>query len=162
MYANPAEPDYRKCVIVREELHPAVCPKCGHCLHHRNYKSRSVSYACVKGPDTGCGGVAIRADLLEEYVTGAVSWMRWSPRACRKRCRLRIRLRRAELLALISRTEQWRAEARRDYSEGVIDRADWLDIRAHTEEQISAAARVRPARRLGHGGQRHPGFGAGS
>ncbi|HVB43623.1 MAG TPA: hypothetical protein VNF47_13080 [Streptosporangiaceae bacterium] len=51
------------------------------------------------------------------------------------------RLRRAELLEQVSDAEQRRAEARRDYSEGVIDRADWLDIRARTEERISAARR---------------------
>jgi site-specific DNA recombinase len=44
----------------------AVCAKCGHGLHHRNYKGRSESYACIKGPAQGCSGVAIRADLLEE------------------------------------------------------------------------------------------------
>ncbi len=50
----------------------AVCLKCGRGLHYRNYKGRRVqSYACISGPK-GCGGTAIKADMLEEYVTGAV------------------------------------------------------------------------------------------
>jgi site-specific DNA recombinase len=57
----------------------AVCPKCWRGLHHRNYKGRPESYACIKGQQ-GCGGVAVRADLLEEYVTGAVLDALESPR----------------------------------------------------------------------------------
>ena len=120
----------------------AVCPKCGRGLHYRNYKGRSVSYACLQGPGTGCGGVAIGADLLEEYVTGAVLDALESPRVQEALASDdQAAPRRTELLALVSGAEQRRAEARRDYSEGVIDRADWLDIRARTEDQISAARR---------------------
>ena len=50
----------------------ATCPKCGRGLHYRRHASdRADSYGCVKGP-AGCGGTAIKAGLLEEYVTGAV------------------------------------------------------------------------------------------
>jgi hypothetical protein len=34
-----------------------------------NASDRADSYGCVKGP-AGCGGTAIKAGLLEEYVTG--------------------------------------------------------------------------------------------
>src|SRR5207245_881707 len=40
---------------------------------------RADSYGCVKGP-AGCGGTAIKAGLLEEYVTGAVLDALESPR----------------------------------------------------------------------------------
>ena len=49
--------------------------------------------------------------------------------------------RRAELLAQIRDAQERREEARRDYSDRVIDRADWLDIRQRTEDDISAARR---------------------
>ena len=49
--------------------------------------------------------------------------------------------RRAELLAEFKRAEEVRADARRDLAGGVIDRVDWLDIRARTEDAISKARR---------------------
>ena len=49
--------------------------------------------------------------------------------------------RRAELLSEITTAQERREEARRDYSEGTIDRADWLDIRQRTEDKISKARR---------------------
>lgn len=49
--------------------------------------------------------------------------------------------RRAELLAQIRDAQERRDEARRDYSDRVIDRADWLDIRQRTEGDISTARR---------------------
>ncbi len=92
---------------------------------------------------TGCGGTAIKAELLEEYVTGAVLDALESPRVQEA---LREggdsdAPRRAELLAGIKAAQERREEARRDYSDGTIDRADWLDIRERTEEKISAARR---------------------
>jgi recombinase-like zinc beta ribbon protein len=58
----------------------ATCPKCGRGLHYRRHASdRADSYGCVKGP-AGCGGTAIKAGLLEEYVTGAVLDALESPR----------------------------------------------------------------------------------
>jgi len=49
-------------------------------LHYRRYgQRRADSYACVVGP-AGCGGTAIKAGLLEEYVTGAVLDALESPR----------------------------------------------------------------------------------
>jgi hypothetical protein len=96
----------------------------------------------VKGP-AGCGGTAIKAGLLEEYVTGAVLDALESPRVQQA---LRAgedqdAPRRAELLAQIRDAGERREEARRDYSGRVIDRADWLDIRQRTEDEISAARR---------------------
>src|SRR6185437_11192469 len=49
--------------------------------------------------------------------------------------------RRADLLAQIQDARERRDEARRDYAGRVIDRADWLDIRQRTEDEISAARR---------------------
>ena len=49
--------------------------------------------------------------------------------------------RRADLLAQIRDARERRDEARRDYAGRVIDRADWLDIRQRTEDEISAARR---------------------
>jgi len=49
--------------------------------------------------------------------------------------------RRAELLGQIRHAQERREEARRDYSDRVIDRADWLDIRQRTEDDISTARR---------------------
>jgi hypothetical protein len=48
---------------------------------------------------------------------------------------------RAELLEQIRDAQERREEARRDYSDRVIDRVDWLDIRQRTEDEISAARR---------------------
>ena len=44
-------------------------------------------------------------------------------------------------LAAADPTAMTRDEARRDYSDRAIDRADWLDIRQRTEDDISAARR---------------------
>ena len=49
--------------------------------------------------------------------------------------------RRAELLEQIRAAQERRDEARRDYSDRVVDRADWLDIRQRTEDEISTARR---------------------
>ena len=49
--------------------------------------------------------------------------------------------RRAKLLEQIRQAQERREEARRDYSDRVIDRADWLDIRQRTEDDISTARR---------------------
>jgi hypothetical protein len=49
--------------------------------------------------------------------------------------------RRAELLAEIQRAQDVRADARRDLAEGIIDRADWLDIPQRIEDDITKARR---------------------
>jgi site-specific DNA recombinase len=61
----------------------APCPKCGHGLKYRKFpehRNRADSYACVRGVGGRCGGVAIKAELLEESVTGAVLDALESPR----------------------------------------------------------------------------------
>jgi site-specific DNA recombinase len=143
LFADPA----RRKHVVRAPAHLlsgiATCPKCGRGLHYRRHaKKRADSYGCVKGP-AGCGGTAIKADLLEEYVTGAVLDALESPRVQQA---LRdgedaYAPRRADLLKQIRDAQERRDEARRDYSGRVIDRADWLDIRQRTEDEISAARR---------------------
>jgi hypothetical protein len=123
----------------------APCPKCGHGLKYRKfstYRNRSDSYACVRGVGGRCGGVAIKAELLEEYVTWAVLDALESPRVQEAlRTGDQDAPRRAELLALIKRAQEVRADARRDLADGLIDREDWLDIRQRTEDQVSAARR---------------------
>ena len=112
-------------------------------LHYRRHAQRRAdSYGCVKGP-AGCGGTAIKAELLEEYVTGAVLDALESPRVQRalREGEDQHGPRRAELLEQIRDAQERRDEACRDYSDRVIDRADWLDIRQRTEDDISAARR---------------------
>jgi hypothetical protein len=47
--------------------------------------------------------------------------------------------RRAELLAEIRKTQEKRAEARRDLAEDVIDKEDRLDIKQRTDDRIARA-----------------------
>jgi len=81
LFADPA----RRKHVVRAPAHLlsgiATCPKCGRGLHYRRHGqiNRADSYGCVKGP-AGCSGTAIKAGLLEEYVTGAVLDALESPR----------------------------------------------------------------------------------
>jgi site-specific DNA recombinase len=123
----------------------APCPKCGHGLKYRKfstYRDRADSYACVRGVGGRCGGVAVKAELLEEYVTGAVLDALESPRVQEAlRADDQDAARREELLAKIQRAQDIRADARRDLADGVIDRNDWLDIRQRTEDTISTARR---------------------
>ena len=143
LFADPA----RRKHVVRAPAHLlsgiATCPKCGRGLHYRRYgQRRADSYACVVGPK-GCGGTAIKAELLEEYVTGAVLDALESPRVQQalREGEDQHAPRRAELLEQIRDAQERRDEARRDYSDRVIDRADWLDIRQRTEDDIGAARR---------------------
>jgi hypothetical protein len=121
----------------------ATCAKCSRGLHYRRHASdRADSYGCVKGP-AGCGGTAIKAGLLEEYVTGAVLDALESPRVQEglRAGEDEYAPRRADLLAQIRDALARRDEARRDYAGRVIDRADWLDIRQRTEDEIGGARR---------------------
>ena len=145
MFADPA----RRKHVVRAQAHLlsgiAACPHCGRGLHFRNHTAngRADQYACVSGP-YGCGHCAIKAELLEEYVTGAVLDALESPRvqeALREGDMDLAALRRVELLAQIQRAQEVRADARRDLAEGIIDRVDWLDIRQRTEDSIAKARR---------------------
>ena len=144
MFADPARRKY----VVRAQAHLlsgiAACPKCGRTLHYRNHTAngRADQYACVAGP-YGCGHTAIKAELLDEYVTGAVLDALESPRVqeALREGEDQHAPRRAELLAQIRGAQERREEARRDYSGRVIDRADWLDIRQRTEDEIGAARR---------------------
>src|SRR4249919_2310773 len=143
LFADPA----RRKHVVRAAGHLlskiAICPKCGRGLQYRRHaQKRADSYGCVKGP-AGCGGTAIKAELLEEYVTGAVLDALESPRVqeALREGEDQHAPRRADLLEQIRDARERREEARRDYSDRVIDRADWLDIRQRTEDDISARRR---------------------
>jgi len=144
LFADPA----RRKHVVRAPAHLlsgiATCPKCGRGLAYRRHSqaNRADSYACVVGPK-GCGGTAIKGGLLEEYVTGAVLDALESPRVQQalREGEDHHAPRRAELLEQIRDAQERRDEARRDYSGWVIDRADWLDIRQRTEDDISTARR---------------------
>jgi hypothetical protein len=122
-----ADPSRRKHVI-RAPAHLmsgiAQCPKCDSGLYYRRFAQRRAdSYACVKSL-TGCGGTAIKAELLEEYVTGAVLEALESPRVqeALREGEDSNAPRRAELLAEIRAAQERRGEARRDYSDRTIDR----------------------------------------
>ena len=91
----------------------------------------------------GCGGVSVTAELLEEHVTGAVLDALESPRVQQA-----VRAgqdtsapRRAELLEEIRKAQDKRAEARRDWADDTIDKADWLDIKQRTDARIARARR---------------------
>ena len=113
----------------RQETSSAVgvarCGKCGHVLY-----ADVTRYRCASGIGKGCGGVAVRMDMLEEYVTGAVLDALESPRVQEavQSGQDTHALRRAELLEEIRKAQDKRAEARRDWAEDTIDKADWLDI----------------------------------
>ncbi|HEY3957822.1 MAG TPA: recombinase family protein [Streptosporangiaceae bacterium] len=123
-----------------------VCDRCEHPLYIRAQKetARPFRYACVKTPGGGgCGGMSIDAGLLEEYVTGAVLDALESPKV-QEAARAgddEHASRRAELLAIIKQAQDTRDDARRDHADGLIDRADWLDLRERTEERIKASRR---------------------
>ena len=119
LFADPA----RRKHVVRAPAHLlsgiVTCPKCGRGLHYRRHaQKRADSYGCVKGP-AGCGGTAIKAGLLEEYVTGAVLDALESPRVQQalRQGEDQNAPRRAELLKQIRDAQERREEACRDYSE---------------------------------------------
>ena len=132
----------------------ATCPKCGRGLHYRRHAQRPRRFLRVReGPGR------VRRDGDQGGPAGGVRDRRGAGRAgiparASKRCAQgedQHAPRRAELLAQIRDAQERRDEARRDYSGRVIDRADWLDIRQRTEDDIGAARReVRPARGIGH------------
>src|SRR6266496_2049980 len=147
LFADPA----RRKHVVRAPAHLlsgiATCPKCGRGLHYRRHaQARADSYGCVKGP-AGCGGTAIKAGLLEEYVTGAVLDALESPRVQQalRQGEDQDAPRRADLLAQIQDARERREEARRDYAGRVIDRADRLAGSAPVMGDIPASERVRDA-----------------
>ena len=114
----------------------ARCGKCGHVLY-----ADGARYRCASGIGKGCGGVAVRVDMLEEYVTGAVLDALESPRVQEA-----VAMgqdtdapRRAELLEEIRKAQDKRAEARRDWAEDVIDKEDWLDVKQRTDDRIARA-----------------------
>ena len=87
----------------------------------------------------GCGGISVNAEILDEYVTGAVLDTLESPRVQQA-----VRAgddasapRRAELLEEIRKAQEKRAEARRDWAEDTIGKEDWLDIKQRTEARIA-------------------------
>jgi site-specific DNA recombinase len=118
-----------------------ICPQCGHRLYNKPHRDPKISraYGCVAGPGRGCGRLHIKAEILEEYITGAVLDALESPRVQEAlQTQDAHTERRAEILELIKRAEERRNEARRDYAEDAISRADWLDIRGRIESRIAS------------------------
>ena len=145
LFADPS----RRAHVVGRKRHLlsgiARCGKCGGPLYHQapyGENKKEATYRCVTGPaGKGCGGISVNAELLEEYVTGAVLDALESPRvqqAVRESGDTGAP-RRAELLEEIRKAQDKRAEARRDWAEDVIDKEDWLDIKARTETRITKA-----------------------
>ena len=122
----------------------ATCPKCGRGLHYRRHAQSPRGFLRVReGPGR------VRRDGDQGGTAGGVRDRRGAGRAgiparASKRCAQgedQHAPRRADLLEQIRDAQERREEARRDYSGRVIDRADWLDIRQRTEDEISAARR---------------------
>jgi site-specific DNA recombinase len=144
LFADPA----RRVHYVGRQFHLLSgvlrCGKCGHPLYSRVSRSnpnRAPAYGCVRGPAGGaCGGLMINAELLEEFVAGAVLAALESPRVQDARTAEDSGApRRAELLEEIRKAQEKREEARRDYADDVIDKDDWLDIKARTEARMARA-----------------------
>jgi site-specific DNA recombinase len=145
LFADPS----RRAHVVGRKRHllsgVARCGKCGGPLYLAGAGKRSSPhYRCVTGPaGKGCGGIAVNAEILEEYVTGAVLDALESPgvQEAVRTGQDTSAPRRAELLEEIRRAQDKRAEARRDWAEDSITREDWLDLRQRTDARITAARR---------------------
>jgi hypothetical protein len=99
----------------------ARCGKCGGLLYPYGASTgKSATYRCVTEPGAkGCGGISVNAELLDEYVTGAVLDALESPRVQQAvhAGQDTSAPRRAELLEEIRKAQDKRAEARRDWAE---------------------------------------------
>jgi site-specific DNA recombinase len=143
LFADPS----RRAHVVGRKQHLlsgiARCGKCGGPLYPYGASTgKSATYRCVTGPaDKGCGGISVGAELLDEYVTGAVLDALESPRVQQAvhAGQDTSAPRRAELLEEIRKAQEKRAEARWDWAEDTIDKADWLDIKQRTEARIGKA-----------------------
>jgi len=144
LFSDPS----RRAHVVGRKLHLlsgiARCGKCGGPLYNQKAYTgkKEPTYRCVVGPGgKGCGGVAVNSELLDEYVTGAVLDALESPRVQEavRAGKDESAPRRAELLEEIRRAQEKRAEARRDWTDDVIDKEDWLDIKQRTEARITEA-----------------------
>jgi site-specific DNA recombinase len=141
-----ADPSRRAHVVGRKQHLLSGIARCGKCSGPLYLaapsKENAAHYRCTTGPaGKGCGGVSVNAEVLEEYVTGAVLDALESPRVQQA---VQAGLdtgapRRAELLEEIRRAQEKRAEARRDWAEDTIDKEDWLDIKQRTEDRIAKA-----------------------
>jgi site-specific DNA recombinase len=144
-----SDPSRRSHVVGRKQHLLSGVARCGKCrgpLYPAGARKgkAAATYRCVTGPaGKGCGGISVNAELLEEYVTGAVLDALESPRVQEA-----VRAggdtdapRRAVLLEEIRKAQEKRAEARRDWVEDVIDKEDWLDIKQRTEARIAKARR---------------------
>ena len=83
------------------------CGKCGRPLYVDLNR-----YRCASGPGQGCGGVSVRSDMIEEYVTGAVLDALESPPRAGSR-RRRAGHRRAAARGTAGRDPQGAGKARR-------------------------------------------------
>jgi site-specific DNA recombinase len=147
LFSDPA----RRSHVVGRQLHLLSgvlrCGKCRHPLYTRvasGNAKKSPVYGCVRQAAGGaCGGLMVNAEILEEYITGAVLDALESPQvqAAARAADDSGAPRRAELLEEIRKAQEKREEARRDYAEDVIDKEDWLDIKQRTEARVTKASR---------------------
>jgi site-specific DNA recombinase len=143
LFADPS----RRAHVVGRKQHLlsgiARCGKCGGPLYPYGASTgKSATYRCVTGPaGKGCGGISVNAEILDKYVTGAVLDALESPRVQQAvhAGQDTSAPRRTELLEDIRKAQDKRAEARRDWAEDTIDKADWLDIKQRTEARIAKA-----------------------
>ncbi|GGS94711.1 site-specific recombinase DNA invertase Pin [Planobispora rosea] len=139
----------RKADVTRRQKHLLsgilLCSKCEKKMYFRGEKApRANSYACAWGMRGGCGGTRIKADSLEEYVTGAVLDALESPRiqeALRKGTDKAEEKQRILILKQIKKAKERKEEARLDYGGEIIDREEWLDIRAQVNSRITELQR---------------------
>jgi len=141
-----ADPSRRAHVVGRKQHLLSGIARCGKCdgpLYPAGAsKGKAATYRCVTGPaGKGCGGISVNAELLDEYVTGAVLDALESPRVQQAvhAGEDTSAPRRAELLEEIRKAQDKPAEARRDWAEDTIEKEDWLDIKQRTEGRIAKA-----------------------
>jgi site-specific DNA recombinase len=158
-----SDPSHRAHVVGRKQhllSGVARCGRCGRPLYNRSATGRAAAYACATGPgEKGCGGISVNAELLDEYVTGAVLDARESPPRAAG-CARRAGHGRAAPRGTARGNPQGAGEAGRGAAR--LGRGHHRQRRlalhqaAHRGPHSQSAEGVRPADRGGHRVRRHP------
>ena len=119
------------------------CSLCGTKLVSRPREDGQRRYICAKGPNfAGCGGTAILADTLEEFVTAAVLHRLNSPRLQRAVARTLSAEDDADTFqAELEQADNELEELARLRGEGAITVREWMAARTPIERRRSSAAR---------------------
>ncbi|MFC4007962.1 recombinase family protein [Nonomuraea purpurea] len=117
----------------------------GCCLCKRKmYRRAGDNYSCVQTVHGGCGKISIKADLAEEFVTGAIQQALSSPEFVRAQASSGDSTgERERILGEIAEQEEIKAEARSDYYRRprIIERDEWLTIKTQCETEIARLRR---------------------